>query len=693
MKAPGSYFFQPGFLVVILLFTMPLLAQQYPVTEINPERLADELFPTQDLDLNYENLYENLLQILSNPIDLNRASAEDFRSLFILRENQVESLLAYRSTLGPFLSVYELQAVPEMDLKTLHSLMPFIKVIDASTTFDKSLMSRVLHEENNYLLTRYQRTLELKDGYKRSTDSSQRYAGSPDGLYFRFRTSRPGDFSFGATTEKDPGEAIRWHPQRHFYGMDYYSYHGQILNKGRVKNIILGDYQAQFGQGLIMGGGFGMGKSAETITAIRRSNIGFLPYTSLRESGFFRGAAISLGIERHLILHLFASRLRRDGQLAQDTTMEGSSEISSISSSGYHRTPSEIAARKKIIETNMGSVVEYRTKTLNTGCIYYHTDFSLPILPTPSLYNQFSFRGDKNENAGLFLNYTAGNISFFSELAQTLGQGKAIIAGLLGSLAKQTDISMAFRSFDRNFWSFYSNAIAENTIPQNETGMYWGFKQGFGTKYSLAGYMDLFRFPWIRYRGYAPSNGHEWLLRLNYQPSKTVFIFLQAREEEKIRNLSNEGALYQTDQGIKHNFWINADYAANRRLSFKTRLQWSNYVLHGKTTHGTCLIQDINVELGRFTISARHALFDTQDYDNRLYVYERDAWLAFSFPAYYGIGVRDYILLRWKVSRNMDFWIRWAHTHYADRDTIGTSGETIHGNVVNDIKLQAKFGL
>ena len=679
-------------MVYCLLFTLPasLFAQNYPRQDINPERLAEEIFPIQNLDLNYEELYDNLLQILANPVDLNRATAEDLRALFVLREEQVESLLTYRSENGPFLSLYELQSIANFDSLTVRRLLPFVRVKDASTTFDKSLLQRILNEKNGYFITRYERTIEEKKGYKKETDSSLRYTGSPDKFLLRFRVSRSGDFSFGFTAEKDAGEAIAWNPSKQYYGMDYYSIHGQILNKGHVRNLVVGDFLAQFGQGLVLGGGFGMGKGSETITTIRRSNLGFIPFTSINESGFFRGGALSYSLGRNLTLHGFVSNLRRDGKLNQNSTQDDTSLISSFAITGYHRTPGELASRKQINETNYGMVLNYKNKSFDAGLIIHQTGFSLPIVHAPTLYNQFNFRGKQNSNFSAFLNYSKNNVTFFSEAAQTLHHGAAMTAGLLASLTHRLDISLQYRNFSRNFISFYSNAVAENTVPQNESGIYWGWKYLFSKKYSFAGYLDLFRFPWLRYRGYAPSTGSEWLLRFNYQPSKTVLFFLQAREESKIRNLAWENNLYHPENGVKRNYWINCDYQAGSRLSFKTRAQFSSYSLDGRSTRGMALIQDINFEVGRFSFSTRYALFDTDDFDNRLYVYERDALLALSFPAYYGVGIRNYLMVQFKLNMHIDLWVRWAHTRFTDRDSVGSAGETIVGNIKNDLKLQAR---
>jgi len=71
------------------------------------------------------------------------------------------------------------------------------------------------------------------------------------------------DFSFGLTMEKDAGEPIVWKPQKQAIPDGLYFFHAFLFNKGKWKAFGLGDYKVQFGQGLVFGGGFYMGKSAE----------------------------------------------------------------------------------------------------------------------------------------------------------------------------------------------------------------------------------------------------------------------------------------------------------------------------------------------------------------------------------------------------------------------------------------------
>ncbi len=675
--------------VSIILFLLSALfqsvdGQTQPTGAIDVERLADELFPLPDLDLDYSVLYENLAQVLSNPINLNTTTEEQLRSLFILNEKQLGNLINYRNEQGRFLSVHELQVIPDFDLSTIRKLMPFITVHDEGKSLS-GLAKRVWHEKNNYFLLRYERTLESKRGFLNNTSGVTPFQGSADQVYGRFRVARAGDFSFGFTLEKDAGEQFQWTGKQ--VGFDYSSLHAQILNKGKVKNLILGDFQAQFGQGLILGGGFGIGKGAEPITTMRKGNTGFSPYTSLNEAAFFRGIAATINLIKNISLSGFFSHTGKDGNVSGDST---GISFSSFSTTGLHRTISELENRKSLNETNLGVVVSLKERNLETGIIFHHTNFNLPLNRTPSLNNQFSFSGNANTNTGIFLNYSWSNFTFFSEAAHTWGQGTGWVGGILGSLSPQFDIALLYRHYARDFQSLYGNAVAEGSTPQNESGYYLGWKYKFSKTYMLAGYTDFFKFPWLRFRGTAPSSGSEWLVRFSVQPSREVLLYFQAREESKIRNGADIN-LFTTENAIKRNFWINMGYSATKSLNFKTRVQFSTFSHEQIQTSGFALIQDMNFTFHSIGVTARYALFDTDNFDNRQYVYEHDVWLAYAIPFYNGTGIRSYVLLHYAISKRIDIWLRWARTRFSDRDIIGSGNETIVGNSRNDLTFQTRF--
>lgn len=680
---------KPIQILICISLTTTVMAQDFPRSEFDAGRIADEMYGAPDNDLNYEELYENVLQLLSHPLDLNKVNADELRFLRILSEEQIESILRYREQNGKLLSIYELQAIPTFDLDTILKLAPLVKVTDPSSALDASFWMRVKNEGNNYLIMRYERTIESRRGFDDEVDSAQKFKGSADKLYLRYRSSRAGDYSVGFTAEKDPGEKFYWNSKQKYYGFDYISFHIQVQNKGRLKNLIVGDFQSQFGQGLILGGGFGAGKGSETILSVKQSNIGLVPYTSANEAGFLRGAATTVRLSSRLYLTGFYSRAKRDAAIANDTL--GGTVISSFQASGLHRNISELSKRKVILDQNAALILQFKTTQLDAGLIYNFMNYDAELERRRTPYNQFAFAGTTQQNVGAYVNYTFLNAAFFGEFSKSISGGSAFTTGLLVGLSPKLDIALLFRSFARNYYSTYSNAFGENTQTQNEKGIYWGWKYRISHRLVLTGYVDFFKFPWLRYRGYSPSIGHEWLLRLSYQPSRRAMMFAQVREESKERNTGENAVTFPTAEGKKFNYVLGVEFGLRQKLRMKTRAQFSTFRFNGKTSGGMTLLQDISAEIGKFQLTARYAITDTDDYDNRQYVYENDVWLAYSMPAYSGIGTRKILLLEYKFNRHLCIWIRFASSMFPNEKKIGSGLDEIGSNVKNDVKFQLRI--
>lgn len=671
------------FWAFVALCHVPATAQDKPV--VNMEEITDNYLAFPDADANYEEQYENLTQLLAHPINLNQAKAEDLRSIKLLSEFQIQQFLTYRDSVGPLLSVYELQAIPTFNEEKIAQLSPFVTVPDPYAQLNTSLWNRLKNESNNYLILRIDRILEDKFGFV-TPDESARFKGTPFRIYSCFRSFRAGDFSMGFTFEKDAGESWKWNRKQP--GLDYMAWHVQVQNKGRIKNLIVGDFQSQFAQGVMYGGIFGMGKGGEPVLSVRKSSIGFLPYTSAYEAGSLRGIATTIELTKKLLLSAFVSSQLRDA----NTTFSGNEEIvTSRLTTGMHRNTNERIHRKNLREQGAGIVLHYRTKKSDGGLLFNTTNFDKTIILNETLYNQHYFQGKQNTLVGGYFNYTLNQSSFFTEVAlSTLGE-YGLIGGLLASLSRKLDVALLYRKYSKGFTSFYTNALAENSTPRNETGTYWGWKYTFSRRVSTAGYMDLFSFPWLRYRNYKPSYGYEWLLRVNYQPSRKIVCFMQVRSEQKDKNVTNNTVTFETQPATKRNYWISSSYEVISNLKLKTRAQFSTYSFNNKNTSGIALIQDVHLKLNKLEITARYALFDTDDYDNRQYVYENDVWLAYSLPAYSGIGTRRYIQASYTWSSKVTVWVRYAQFQYEEKDTIGDGLDAIPGSTKSELKMQVKI--
>ena len=674
----------------LIILSMNMTAQDF--SELDLQHFIEHNFQFQDEQLNYEELYESLLLLYSNPLAINSASMDELQGLYLLDNTQIQNFLDYRDEFGPLISFYELQAVPGFDIEAIRKLRPFVTVKERPADV-RTLKQRVLAGDNGYFIFRTERTLESSEGFNLSDSNSNRYLGDRNKIYSRVRISEPKDFSLGLTLEKDPGEPLSLDFGERKYGVDYLSYHVIMHNKGRWKTVALGDYQLQYGQGLIFGAGFNPGKGSETITTIKRSDIGIRPYSSVLESGFFRGAATTYNFGKLELTGIF-SRQFVDANVRSDSTISDLEEfISSIQRSGLHRNEKELDGRKQIKEQVFGSNIRFSSKKSNfkSGANFVYTSYGKPLVRSTRVYNQFEFTGRNNYAGSLYGNLLWQNLNFFGEAGISRSGGVGMVGGVVASLTRKASMSLVLRNYHRDFHSFYGNAFGESSRNINEEGIYWGLKFQPMRKVVITAYYDYFRFPWLKFRTEAPSNGSEYLVRFNFRASKKLALYAQYRQETKMRNSSADLHIRRISPGTKSNYLLNLDYRPGKSVSMRSRVQWSTFGFESNLTEGFAVIQDVNYEFGKLRLSTRFALFEADDFENRQFAYERDVLYAFSIPAYSGVGIRNYLLIQYKLGRKITCWLRLARTKRTDVNTTGSGSDRIDSNHKTDLKFQLRY--
>lgn len=688
---------------VLSLFPFLAFAQSPPKQAIDLESFMERLFPIQEEDIDYESIYEVLFQLYLSPIDINRADAEILQSTYLLNPSQISSLINYRNSFGSLLSLYELQAVPDFDLQTIENLIPFI-TLGNSGIRSKKFWDRVKEEEQAYLLFRHQRTWQTRRGFTPADTSStgaisSRYLGDPNTIYLRFRVQHARDFSMGVTLEKDAGEQFIWDRKSARYGFNFFSFHFTRYYVGKWKTIALGDFQASFGQGLIFGAGYSLGKGAETVPTVRRSSFGILPYTAAMEFGFFRGVGATRQIKNWQTT-LIASHAPRDGRIAAalDSLEFTGDVISSFNQSGLHRTASEISTKNQFQEINLGGNVQYfhPSGKFQMGANSLFTRFNRPWIRTPQIYNRFEFAGQSNLVSSLYFNYNWKNFFLFGESAISQNGGSGSVLGFVSSLSKQVDFSLLWRKYDKDFHSFYSSGFSENTRPINEQGVYLGIQIRPDKRWKINGYYDYFSFPWLRYRVYAPSKGYEWLARVSYQPTRNLVAFLQIREEQKDRNLPDSGdpSLPYLVQPInKINGLLSLETHVTKDFFLRSRILMSRVKIEDNITHGLMILQDVQYGQNKWRLTGRIALFDAETYDNRLYAFENNVLWTFSIPAFAGQGMRYYLLGQYQFTPKLTAYFRFSRTSYTDRDVISSGLQRIDGPFQTDTALMLRYFL
>ncbi len=665
-------------------------SQDYPKQNIDFQAFVQNIIGLPTDDLNYDELLEALSQFYINPLDLNKANYGQLAALFILKDAQIKSIIDYREKAGGFASIYELQAVENLDLDIIYKIAPFLTV--SLPVLSGETIGNSVKNASQTLIFRNSTILEQKKGYTPLQGrETVRYLGTPGNQYLRYKLFHKNDISAGFTLDKDDGETYNFNPKKNQYIADFTSFHFQIQNKGNWKNFCLGDYTLQFGQGLVLASGFYLGKGAETILSIRRNSLGIRPYTSVIESNFFRGIAATYQIGNFEFTP-FLAKNRRTSNLVTDKTT-GLQNISSIDTDGYHRTQSEIDDKAILTETNIGFNAKWHNKAENLQFEFtgLNTNFSLPYIKANQPYNQFEFKGKNNSIGSISYSYIVNNLNVFGETATSKSGGIGTLNGLLLSLSRKADLSFVYRKYARNFHSFYANAFGENSRNINESGAYLGYKFSPNRRWIYTTSFDYFKFPEIKFGVDTPSDGFEILHRITHSPNKTTHWNIQYREQHKAKNLKIDKQNMVTNT-IKRNIFIDFEKPINKLLGLKTRLIGSSYRFENQAnTFGWAVVQDANLSLNRLSFSGRLALFKTDNYDNRAYVYEQDVLYAFSFPAYYNHGLRHYLLATYKPNKFAEFQIRWARTDYFDQQKVSSGLEEINKPHKSEIKFQLKF--
>jgi hypothetical protein len=663
-------------LLLFLVFCISRItnAQNFQRPEIDLNEYILKLTPFQTEDVDYEDIYENLFTLVQNPINLNKADINQLQSLFILSESETNAILTHRQKFGDFVSIYELQAVEGLSMETIRQLLPFVVVNPTFKT--PNIRNLKMRATDSYLVLRMDQTLQKSKAY-----TENKYLGSPQRVYTRFRMSHSKDFSLGFVSEKDPGETNL---------LDYFNFHIQVQNKGIIKNAVLGDYLTQFGQGLIFTAGFAAGKGSEPIYTTRRSNLGIKPYNSVVENLNMRGGAVTLK-KGNLELTTMVSHNKRDASGLDPDTEDEQTFFSSILSSGFHRTETEIANRKTVSETNLGANVLYRVDHIQLGFSALKTNFDNYFQKRDLPYNNFQFKGTSNFILGPNFSINWQNFNIFGEAAKSSSGGYGYVIGAVAALSSKIEWAINTRNYQKDFHSFYGSAFSEGSQTNNEKGIYSGIKFTPKKGLVLTGFYDQFTFPWLKFGIDAPSSGYDYQLRISRQPNRTFTQYLAFHHEVKQRNDPQNELPYNTlIDTYRNNLVLGTSKTLRGFLTLQNKIQYNGFKI-GAKSNGFAVIQDIEAKVNRIQIKTRVAYFNTDDYNSRIYAYENDVLYAVSFPAYYGRGWRFYLVSKLPINNKIDAWIRLSHTNVNERPYIGSGNDQLPGNNKTDVKLQLRY--
>jgi hypothetical protein len=665
-------------LLILSVFVNTLISAQTNETETFDYylELITELSSKNESESDFNDLSIELYDLWESPLNINTAENYELGRLFWLTEVQLNNLIAYVEKQKPVLSLYELAFVPGFDTSLVLTLKPFI-------VFENVHKESLRKSPRNWLLYRAGRTLETQKGY-----SDNKFEGNAWKQNAKYKFQSGDKISAGFTLEKDAGETMFKGSNR--AGPDYYSAYLKVNNLGFLKSVCIGDYTAGFGQGLVAGPGFALGKSSQAVNLVQK-DVGIRPYTSNDENRYLRGIASSISI-KPIELTVFLSYKKIDANITLVDSSGNAKEVSALQTTGYHATDNEIADENSLQEFTAGTRVAFRSARFHTGISLIHTKYNADIEPQPTSYNRYYFRGNNNTNIGIDYKLNYSNTVFFGEAAIDQQGNPALINGISTYIGERLQFNILHRYYSRAYNSFYGNAFGENSRIQNEEGVYAGFRLPLVKNITLACYADFFRFPWLRFEVDAPSHGKEFLAQAEYRPRSSFFAYFQYRYKLKQENFADSFDVTNAIVDSKSNrFRLHASYTPNDALSLSTRLEFGFYNTGEMAKEKSFLLyQDIKYSFEKLPLQLylRYAVFDTDSYNSQIYSYENDVLYAFSMGSYYLQGQRYYAMIKYSPSRAVDFWIKYSQSVYPAEESIGSDMYQINGNSRSDIRMQ-----
>src|SRR6185437_3657762 len=442
---------------------------------------------------------QSLYHFLKHPINLNDADAGTLEQLHLLNPLQISNFLSYRKLLGNFLNIYEIQAIPTWDLTLINRIRPYITVEQKAQVFN-SISKRIKNGESSFLI-RGTQVIEKSKGYLLDSSVAKNYyPGSGQKILMRYKYRFKNLLQFGFTAEKDAGEQFFRGAQKK--GFDFYSAHFFIRNLGVIKSLAIGDFAVNLGQGLIQWQSLAFNKGANIINVTRQSEVLQL-YNSAGEITFNRGVGITLQ-KKNWETTVFASYRKLDAGFNIDT-VNYQDYVSSLQTSGYHRTTNEIAGKGSQGALSFGGNISFSAEKFHFGMNAVHYEFENPIVKADYLYNRYAISGRHSGNYSLDYNFTNRNMYFFGEMATDEKLDKAVISGLLINTDSKVSMSFLYRNISKSYQSLYGNAFTENTHPTNESGFYSGVTITPTDFLRMDAYADFYHFPWLKYRTDAPT--------------------------------------------------------------------------------------------------------------------------------------------------------------------------------------------
>lgn len=511
-----------------------------------------------------ESEYERYEDLLERPVYINTASESKLLSCGLFSRYQVASITDYRRRSGDIRSMTELAAMDGFNETSADILRPFISLDSAAPPGSSSQMRRAQGEADVRASARMDGSLAYTAKLRLVSENRWSVAATARNSYADIGRA-PGTWSFCAVR----------------YGR-------RIPSK-----LVIGDFNARFGQGLALWSGFSMSGVTATGAFSKRPG-GISPSWSASPDGPVRGIAGDIRTERITIsaAAMFPGlRQRMDGSGKAATGLVGAVNVARTG----RRSEASLTA-------TAGSA------------------------------------GDRNSpgtaKVSADLRWAPGTVTLFGETAADIVQKDfAATVGGIWSIAYQKEAALMLRHFGSSFGSDLCGAARSSSKCCDESAISAGVSLPH-----FKSTLDAARFP----------NRGSNQMRL---VCSTPLVF--------------GSHLTVTPRGSFK--WKDGDKRMEMRMDAEAVHGISRFHVRADVVHAAGTAWQCYAEYGlkneKCSFFARAGMFRVENWDDRIYVYERDAQGSFNVPALYGSGYNSSLTASLKKGRNK-FFLRISRIRY-----------------------------
>jgi len=559
----------------------------------------------------YMGYFDNLI---NHPLNINSASRGELERFPLFSLFQIESILEYKKEFGDILSLNELSLIDGFSSGFVKMISPFIS-IDSGRTIGLPDLGK-----------RWSGDIILR-GKKKWKTEGMSYAA-------KYKLDYADKISAGINLESDAGEKLT-----KYYLPDYTSMYVGYKGSKLLNNVIIGDYTARFGQGLVVWKAFPVSFMGGPSSSVKRESA-LRGHSSTSESDYLRGAGATFSLKNGK-LSCFASLNGVDARLSEE------GEYTSIVSDGYHVTEAQLQKRHAMKEYLAGINYCHDFNNWKLGVTAAWYSYNKKNGRKIQDYNKYQYYDGWWGNVGFDYYGVYGNFRFFGELATDPGFAFAALSGLIWSPFYKLEMSMVLRSYSKKYIATHAGAYSTLSSCSNQRGATFSAQYIFNGGWKSIVNIDYSYYPWSRFRVDGASSALKGKLSLTKEYLNGSSMLCQVNCNYK----SEEGMIF------KGRFHINT--AIGRRWKLGTEATGN--------LRGFAVYQDVSYKSanGKFESSARVTYYNTKDWNSRVYLYERGMPQSYSVETYSGKGTGVYLVLRYSPVKSVDLWLKWSLNYSA----------------------------